>query len=136
MLTDLACAGRPSASARAWVGPARTWKAAGPQEMIEVRLRKSWIDSPDENRAARLVDDEERESNVVFMQPYDEVVAMWRRCIAHAQPLKREIRRQCLRARIRKHSTHLLLEHGGIFQLALYGDINQLIVGDAAPQEK
>ena len=55
---------------------------------------------------------------------------------ADAQPLAREVLDQRDGVRIGKHSTHLLLEHGGIFQLALYGDINQLIVGDAAPQEK
>jgi hypothetical protein len=32
----------------------------------------------------RLVEDPARESNVVFRMPYDEVVAMWRRCIAEA----------------------------------------------------
>ena len=36
-------------------------------------------------RAGRIVaDDTSRESNVQFLRPYDEVVAMWRRCIAHA----------------------------------------------------
>jgi radical SAM superfamily enzyme YgiQ (UPF0313 family) len=32
----------------------------------------------------RIDDDPARESNVRFIRPYDEVVAMWRRCIAHA----------------------------------------------------
>jgi hopanoid C-2 methylase len=32
----------------------------------------------------RLDDDEERESNVRFLMPYDEVVAMWRRCMDYA----------------------------------------------------
>jgi radical SAM superfamily enzyme YgiQ (UPF0313 family) len=36
-------------------------------------------------RAGRVVaDDSGLESNVRFLRPYDEVVAMWRRCIAHA----------------------------------------------------
>jgi radical SAM superfamily enzyme YgiQ (UPF0313 family) len=35
-------------------------------------------------RDARLVEDQTRESNVVFLRPYDEVVAMWRRAIAYA----------------------------------------------------
>lgn len=34
-------------------------------------------------RDGRLIDDRERESNVRFLRPYDEVVATWRRCIAH-----------------------------------------------------
>jgi radical SAM superfamily enzyme YgiQ (UPF0313 family) len=33
---------------------------------------------------AREVEASERESNVRFRRPYDEVVAVWRRCIAHA----------------------------------------------------
>ena len=35
-------------------------------------------------KADRLSEDEARESNVVFLRPYDEVVAMWRRTIAYA----------------------------------------------------
>jgi radical SAM superfamily enzyme YgiQ (UPF0313 family) len=36
-------------------------------------------------RAGRLIADDARlESNVRFLRPYDEVVATWRRCIAHA----------------------------------------------------
>jgi hopanoid C-2 methylase len=35
-------------------------------------------------RAGRIDDDPTRESNVRFVRPYDEVLAMWRRCIAHA----------------------------------------------------
>jgi hopanoid C-2 methylase len=31
-----------------------------------------------------ITDDSGRESNVVFLRPYDEVVAMWRRSVAHA----------------------------------------------------
>jgi len=37
------------------------------------------------NRAGRLIaDDSLLESNVEFLRPYDEVVAVWRRCIAYA----------------------------------------------------
>lgn len=35
-------------------------------------------------REQRIVDDADRESNVVFLQPYDQVVAMWKRLIAEA----------------------------------------------------
>ena len=35
-------------------------------------------------RDNRIVDDPRLESNVRFLRPYDEVVAAWRRCIAHA----------------------------------------------------
>src|SRR5207253_5766436 len=33
-------------------------------------------------RDGRLLEDDRRESNVVFLRPHDEVVAMWRRSIA------------------------------------------------------
>ena len=35
-------------------------------------------------RDGRIADDPALESNVRFLRPYDEVVAMWRRCIAYA----------------------------------------------------
>jgi len=35
-------------------------------------------------RANRITDDPTLESNVLFLRPYDDVVASWRRCIAHA----------------------------------------------------
>jgi hypothetical protein len=39
--------------------------------------------------AGRLVDDPTLESNVRFVRPHDDVVASWRRCIAHAYDPKR-----------------------------------------------
>jgi len=39
--------------------------------------------------ADRLDDDPGRESNVRFLRPYDEVVSMWRRCIAYANDPER-----------------------------------------------
>ena len=40
-------------------------------------------------KAERLADDPALESNVRFLRPYDEVVAMWRRCIAYANDPER-----------------------------------------------
>ncbi len=40
-------------------------------------------------RDGRLVDGQARESNVRFLRPYDEVVAMWRRSIAYANDPER-----------------------------------------------
>jgi radical SAM superfamily enzyme YgiQ (UPF0313 family) len=40
-------------------------------------------------RDGRLVDGQARESNVRFLRPYDEVVAMWRRAIAYANDPER-----------------------------------------------
>lgn len=34
--------------------------------------------------AGRLVDDQERESNIVFLRPYEDVLESWRQCIRHA----------------------------------------------------
>lgn len=36
------------------------------------------------DRAGRIDHDPGRESNVRFLRPYDEIIAAWRRCIAHA----------------------------------------------------
>jgi hopanoid C-2 methylase len=49
-------------------------------------------------RAGRLTDDPALESNVRFVRPYDEVVSMWRRCIAYANDPERlfaRFRHQC-----------------------------------------
>jgi radical SAM superfamily enzyme YgiQ (UPF0313 family) len=40
-------------------------------------------------KAGRIDADPTRESNVRFLRPHDEVVAMWRRCIAHANDPER-----------------------------------------------
>ena len=40
-----------------------------------------------------IADDTGLESNVLFLRPYDEVVAMWRRCIAHAYAPERLFQR-------------------------------------------
>ena len=46
------------------------------------------------HRAGRLIaDDSGLESNVRFLRPHDEVVAVWRRCIAHAYAPERLFRR-------------------------------------------
>ena len=39
--------------------------------------------------AGRLVDDPTLESNVSFLRPYDDVVSMWRRCVAYANDPER-----------------------------------------------
>ena len=49
-------------------------------------------------RDGRITDDPKLESNVRFLRPYDEVLAAWRRCIAHAyapENLYARFRRQC-----------------------------------------
>jgi hopanoid C-2 methylase len=55
--------------------------------MLTINLLQALPKTPLWDRLARdqrLVEDERRESNVVFLRPYDEVVAMWKRAIAYA----------------------------------------------------
>src|SRR5262249_8598413 len=55
---------------------------------------------------------------------------------AHIEPLSGEVADQRLRSRIVQHAPHLLRQHGGIFQLALLRQSEELVVRDAAPQEE
>ena len=55
--------------------------------MLTVNLLQALPKTPLWDRLAssgRLVADDARESNVCFLRPYEEVVATWKRCIAHA----------------------------------------------------
>jgi hopanoid C-2 methylase len=55
--------------------------------MLTINLLQALPKTPLWDRLARderLNEDQARESNVVFLRPYDEVVAMWRRAIAYA----------------------------------------------------
>ena len=56
--------------------------------------------------------------------------------VAQVQPLSGEVARQRFRTRIAKHPPDLLFEHRRSLEPALHGEIEQLVVGDAAPQEK
>src|SRR5262249_27413040 len=55
--------------------------------MLTINLLQALPKTPLWDRLAkvnRITDDPDLESNVRFLRPYDEVVAMWRRCIAYA----------------------------------------------------
>ena len=54
----------------------------------------------------------------------------------YAQPLASEVGDQRFRFRIRQHAPHLLVEYGWILELALCSQVDQFVVGNAAPQEK
>ena len=56
--------------------------------------------------------------------------------IAQVQPLLGEVGDQRLRSRVCQHPLDLLFEHGGIFQLALARERQQLVVGKAAPEKE
>src|SRR4030095_8518658 len=56
--------------------------------------------------------------------------------ISQPQPLSGKIRREIERAAIGEHPARLLLDLSGLTQLASNGCVEQLIVRDAAPQEK
>ena len=60
--------------------------------MLTINLLQALPKTPLWDRLARdqrLVEDQARESNVRFLRPYDEVVAMWRRSIAYANDPER-----------------------------------------------
>jgi radical SAM superfamily enzyme YgiQ (UPF0313 family) len=60
--------------------------------MLTINLLQALPKTPLWDRLARdqrLVEDQTRESNVAFLRPYDEVVAMWRRAIAYANDPER-----------------------------------------------
>ena len=60
--------------------------------MLTINLLQALPKTPLWDRLAkteRIADDPTLESNVRFLRPYDEVVAMWRRCIAYANDPER-----------------------------------------------
>jgi hypothetical protein len=56
--------------------------------------------------------------------------------VAQEEPLAGEISDQGLGPRVRQHPPHLLLEHRRVLQFPLRGGVQELVVRDAAPQEK
>ncbi len=56
--------------------------------------------------------------------------------LAQEQPLSGEIGDERARPRVVQHPSDLLLERRGVLELALLGGLQQLLVGNAAPQEK
>ena len=59
-----------------------------------------------------------------------------RREVAQPQPLPREVAGEVERARVGEHPARLPLELGGVAQLAAYRRVEQLVVGQAAPEEE
>ena len=57
-------------------------------------------------------------------------------CIGNSGPLPGEVADKRLRAAIGEHASHLFLENGRVPELSLRGDGQQLLVRNAAPQEK
>ena len=56
--------------------------------------------------------------------------------IAKIEPLVREVGDERARFRIGEHAARLLLEHGGLVQLAIDRQLQQLIVRDRRPEEE
>ena len=56
--------------------------------------------------------------------------------VADLKPLLREVVNEPLGARIREHARHLLREHRRLPQRALRGGRQQVVIGQASPQEK
>ncbi len=55
---------------------------------------------------------------------------------AEVQPLAGEVHHELLGSRVGQHAKRLALQHFGVAELVVYGQIHQLVVGDAAPQEE
>ena len=55
---------------------------------------------------------------------------------AQVEPLPGKVDGQRLRSRIAQHAARLLLEHLRILQPSLAGELDQLVIGTGAPQEK
>ncbi len=58
------------------------------------------------------------------------------RDVPQVEPLAREARDQRARPLVGEHAPRLRLEHRGLAQPARLGEVEQLVVGDAAPQEE
>ncbi len=58
------------------------------------------------------------------------------RHVAQIEPLLEEVADQRVGAPVREHAPHLPVEHGRLTQRAVRRDTQQLVVGDAAPQEE
>ena len=56
--------------------------------------------------------------------------------VPQVQPLPGEVRDERFGSLVGQHALNLLLQHDRILQPAAFGEIEQLIVGNAAPQEK
>ena len=56
--------------------------------------------------------------------------------VAHRQPLLDEVVEKARRPAIGEHPVDLLLEDGRILQPAARGEVDQLVVGHAPPQEE
>src|SRR5437773_1141923 len=56
--------------------------------------------------------------------------------VAEIQPLASEIGHQRLRASVGQHAAHLPFQYRRLVQFALSRQIEQFVVGNAAPQEK
>jgi hypothetical protein len=52
------------------------------------------------------------------------------------QPLAGKVFDQCLRSSVGQHPPNLAFQHGRVSQLSLDGDVEKLVVGNAAPQEE
>ena len=63
-------------------------------------------------------------------------IRLYRWDIAQEQPLAGEVLHQRLRARIGQHAPDLALQNGRVAELAALGNGEQLVVGNAAPQEE
>ena len=78
----------------------------------------------------------EREPQVLVETGEEPRVGLLRVHVAQEEPLLGEVVDEGGRPRVGEHAAHLAVEHVGLAQLAADGGVEQLVVGDAAPQEE
>ena len=71
-----------------------------------------------------------------FVEREQHRIRLHRLDVSQVQPLTREVRHQRVGARVVEHSPHLMLQHRGIAQPRALGEIEELRVGNGAPQEE
>ena len=77
-----------------------------------------------------------RLAQAVFEIGEEKALRLQRSQVAQVEPLSGEVGDECVRARIREHPSHLLLEHVRIPEPSARREVNQFVVGNAAPQEE
>ena len=66
----------------------------------------------------------------------ENAVGRGRRQIPQIEQLRSEVADESVGSRVGEHAPHLLLQHTGIAELLLTGEVDQLVVRNAAPEEE
>ena len=71
-----------------------------------------------------------------FVEREDHRIGLHGLDVTQLQPLTGKVRHQRVGARILDHPPHLLFQHRSVSQPPVFGEIEQLAIGNAAPEEK